>query len=327
MPQFHELPGWPEYNRGLDFSSPAIYAAGDYNTQLLIPASMKHYLKGFIFGAHMQASHHNIEVLKRSAIGRITVLLRDPRDAFISWVHHLGRLGASARDYHSKIYHIPRAYYGWPRERQFEYQIRTFLPVTVNWVEGWLDYYAAPERDIHVLLVYYDELKTQPARYIRRIADFHGLQNVDYSKIVVPECGKYHFRRGEHEQWRDEFSAHDQGLVEDLMQGRLFDSFERAACAHPGFARAQEELSNGRPESAAAEALCAIEQFPNHRASYEVLARAAEAAGADTRQFRAKLADTLGRQTVSSLFLYRYELIDAARELAAPKTGATSAAR
>ena len=77
-----------------------------------------------------------MRVLKETGIDRIAVLLRDPRDAFVSWVNHLRTLGPKARDYHSRIYHWPMEYYLWTLEKQFSYQIRTFLPVVVNWIKG-----------------------------------------------------------------------------------------------------------------------------------------------------------------------------------------------
>lgn len=317
MPEFHQLAGWSEYNSGRDFSCPELYACGDYNTQLLRPENMKHFLNGFIFGAHMQASYHNIRVLKEAGIEKITVLLRDPRDAFVSWVHHLRNLGPSARDYHSKIYHIPRSYYGWSIEQQFGYQIRTFLPVTVNWVEGWLDYYASADKEVDVLLVYYDELKRDPARYVRRIAAFHGLDSIDTSKIPAAEPGKLHFRKGEHEQWRQDFSDGDQKLAERLMQDRLLQGFDAAASSHPGLAAARHELSSGRPSRAAVAALQTVIQFPNHRPAYATLLDAAAACGADTRPLRDLLATELGDRTVAGEFIYRYPLVDACTSLVA----------
>ena len=315
MPDFQELKGWSDYTEGRDFSCPDLYACGDYNTQLLLPEGMKHYLEGFIFGAHMQASYHNVRILKESGIRKITVLLRDPRDAFISWVHHMGKLGPGARNYHSKIYHIPRAYYEWSLEEQFAYQVRTFLPVTVNWVEGWLDYYAMEDREIEVLFVYYDELKREPARYIRRITEFHEIENVDCSKVVVAEPGKMHFRKGEHEQWREEFSPATQRLVDDLMQDRILRGFNAAAQRHPWLAEAETRLQSGNGREAAAAALRVITQFPNYRPCYEILFRAAESCGADTAPLRALAESELQNVTVSGSFIYRYRLVDACSEL------------
>lgn len=315
MPDFHLLEGWNDYNEGRDFSCPDLYACGDYSTQLLIPEGMKNFLQGYIFGAHMQASYHNMRILKESGIRKITVLLRDPRDAFVSWVHHLRKLGQGARNYHSKIYHIPRDYYDWPLEEQFHYQIRTFLPITVNWVEGWLDYYASSDKEVEVLFVYYDELKREPARYIRRITEFHGLDNVDYSRIVIPEPGKMHFRKGQHEQWREDFSVADQELVEDLMQDRILRGFEAAAKQHPGLAAAESSLNSGDGKKAMAEALQTITQFSGYRPAYEILFRAAESCGANSGPLRDLVNSELCAPTIGGLFIYRYELLDACEEM------------
>lgn len=316
MPDFHLLKGWFDYNRGRDFSCPDLYACGDYNTQLLIPEGMKNFLQGYIFGAHMQASYHNMRILKESGIDKITVLLRDPRDAFVSWVHHVHELGLPARNYHSKIYHIPRDYYTWSLEEQFRYQIRTFLPTIVNWVDGWLDYYAAVDKEVEVLFVYYDELKREPVRYIRRITEFHGLENVDFSRIVVPEPGKMHFRKGQHGGWREDIASDDQQLVDNLMQDRMVRGFEAAARNHPGLAMAQNSLNSGDAKTAAAEALQTIIHFPNYRPAYELLFRAVDQCGMVSQQLRSRVDAELQDPTVAGSFIYRYELVDACVELA-----------
>lgn len=317
LPDFHLLEGWSDYNSGRDFSCPDLYACGDYNTQLLIPQGMQNFLRGYVFGSHMQASYHNMRILKESGIHKVTVLLRDPRDAFVSWVHHLRNLGASARNYHSKIYHIPRAYYDWSLEEQFKYQIRTFLPITVNWVEGWLDYFASEDKKIDVLFVYYDELKREPARYIRRITEFHEIENVDFSKIVVPEAGKMHFRKGEHEQWRNDFSADDQLLADNLLQERLITGFELAAARHPGIKGSRQALENVDGKLAATQALKVITQFPNYRPAYDLFLHALTICqrNDDVNMLRHLIGKILGKPNVGDLFIYRYELVDKCAEL------------
>jgi hypothetical protein len=277
---------------------------------MLLPAGMKHFLKGHIFGAHMQASYHNMRILEESGIRKITVLLRDPRDAFVSWVHHLRSLGPTARNYHTKIYHIPREYYDWSLGKQFDYQVRTFLPITVNWVEGWLDYYASPDRRIDVLFVYYDELKRQPVRYIQRIATYHELKDVDLSKIIVAEPGKMHFRKGQHEQWREDFSRANQKLADELMKDRIVRGMEAAAKSHPGIAGAEKLLQTGHSREAAAEALRGITQFPNYRRGYETLFSAVENHGVKVARLRSQAKSEVGTSTTAGSFIYRYELVD-----------------
>jgi hypothetical protein len=184
----------------------------------------------------------------------------------------------------------------------------------VNWVEGWLDYYASPDREIDVLFVYYDELKREP-RYIRRIAEFHGLGHVDVSRVPTPEPGKLHFRVGEHEQWCREFSKTDQRLVEKLIQKRLLQGFDAAAASHAGFIKATADLSAGHPERAARAALDAIVDFPNHRPAYKLFLDAAAACGVDGQAQQELVEAHVGDGTVADQFIYRYLLIDACASL------------
>jgi len=250
-----------------------------------------------------------MKILEESGIDRVTVLLRDPRDAFVSWVHHLRRLGLSARNYHSKIYHIPRDYYEWSLEKQFDFQVRSFLPTTINWVEGWLDYYASPDRKIDILFVLYDELKREPAKYIKRIVDFHGIEDVDFSKLVVPEQGKMHFRKGEHEQWRVDFSPENQHLADEMLQDRIASGFKAAALSHRGNRQAEEAFANHDYTAAAGAALDVIIQFPNSIQSYEMLFRLGDGAGYDVSNLKHKVAARLGKHSIGDYFNYPYELV------------------
>lgn len=315
IPEFHLLQGWDDYNAGLDLSCPDIYACGDYNTQLLRPSEMKLYAEGYIFGAHMQSSYHNMRVLEENGINKITVLLRDPRDAFVSWVHHLKNLGPSARNYCSKIYHIPRAYFEWSLTKQFDFQIRTFLPIVVNWVEGWLDYYASSNKKINILFVYYDELKRNPVDYIRRITEHHGFTNIDLSKVVVPEVGKMHFRKGEHGQWKEEFTPANQSLANDLMQDRIEHGFYVAAQTHTGLMSSENLLQSGKYKEAAIEAFQSIIQFPNHSPSYDALFRAVDRCGENTASLRTRVETELKDLSVDGLFVYRDELVNDCKNL------------
>ena len=309
------MAGWDSYNSGLDLLCPEIYACGDYNTQMLLPNAMKSFQKGYIFGSHMQASYHNMTVLHMSGIDRITVLLRDPRDAFISWVHHLKNLGVSARNYHSKIYHIPESYFDWSLPEQFDFQVRTFLSSIINWVEGWLDYYASSDKKIDVQFVYFDQLKRDPESYCRNIVKFHNIKNADFSKVITPEEGKFHFRKGEHGQWKVDLSEHNQRLVDTLLQDRIVRGFERAAQAHPGMTAAGQYHEQGNFVAAANKALEVIEQFSSCRCGYALLLRVAALADYDTQEFNDELQHELGSLELDDYFLYNDTLVKKAQKI------------
>lgn len=327
IPEFPLMKGWDDYNAGCDFSCPEIYACGDYNTQLLLLDKMKRYLNGYIFGSHMQASYHNMRVLEECGIDKISVLLRDPRDALVSWVHHVRNLGYSARNYISKIYHIPRNYYDWSVAKQFDFQIRTFLPVVVNWVEGWLDYYSSEDKRINVQFVLYDELKRDPVNFIRRITGHQGFLNIDTTKVVVPEVGKMHFRKGEHGQWKEEFTSADQRLVNELIQDRIEQGFIAAAKQHPGFVAAETYLQSGNYKEAATAALLAIIQFSSNRKCYNTLFRAVENLGENTEWLRRQVDSELKSLSVEDMFIYRDKLVNECKDLVCKLEGMEKSGR
>ncbi len=324
IPEFHLLEGWSQYNSGSDFSCPKLYACGDYNTQLLLPHNMQYYSEGYIFGAHMQASFHNMHVLEESGYDRIVVLLRDPRDALVSWVHHLKNLGPSSRNYHSKIYHIPCDYWEWSLADQFHYQIRSFLPTITNWVEGWLAYYADPNRKMDILFVLYDELKRQPLNYFKKIMKFYQIHQVDYTQIPEVAQGQLHYRKGEHEQWREEFSPQDQSLVADLMQDRIKKGFNCAALHHHSIAIYNRAIQKQSYHEAAVAALSALQQFPNSDHGYQLFFSALTHMGIDTTSLQDDVTRHLRSLAIEDYFKLPDRLLRACADLLSTSATSTS---
>lgn len=215
-----------------------------------------------------------------------------------------------------KNYHIPRAYYDWSLEKQFDFQIRSFFPNIANWIEGWLDYYASPDRKIDILFVLYDELKRNPVNYVKKIAEFNQIKDADYSKIPVPENGKLHFRKGEHEQWKVEFSEENKRLVDNLLGDRIAQSFELAAQSHRGFLKGKDEFKKGNMVAAAKSALEAIKQFPNSMNSYELFFQAVNAAGLAVSQYHDQIRMELNGLTIGDYFRYPNQLVASCQQIA-----------
>ena len=120
-----------------------------------------------------------------------------------------------------------------------------------------------------------------------------------------------HFRKGQHGQWQEDFSNADQRLVDDLIQDRIWRGVEAAAGRHPGLAAAQGSLGSGDAKRAAAAALQAVIEFPNHRPAYELLFSAVERCGISAEPLRGQVEAELKPRNTAESFIYRYELVDA----------------
>jgi hypothetical protein len=199
-----------------------VISTGVFTSERLLPKQLARQLSAgrYVIGAHAPASYHNLRALGEAGVRRIAILIRDPRDATVSWTHHLRSLGATMRNFNSLAMHIPGEYYNWPHAKQLEYQIRTFMPAAVNWIESWLEApLLAPELEIHY--VAFEELSRDPVSMFSRVLTFYGCDDHDLSMIKPAQSGVRHFRKGKSGQWRDEFSASDKAFAENLIGDRL----------------------------------------------------------------------------------------------------------
>ena len=251
--------------------APEYFSIGDFNNQWLFLDGVRRYLpNGYIFGAHMRASYHNIRTLREAGCKKVTVLIREPRDNVISWTHHLNNMGEVNRNQNSKIQHLPKNYYQWPFAEQLSFQVRTFLPAAVNFIESWLGVFEEAYDDLSIRLVYFDELKRERREYFERIFRFHGIKNYDLDKIPTPVRGQRHYRKGTHGQWVDDFSEQDKTFAELLLGNRLKTAFDNAALHHRSYNVALDPISQG-PYRAALGFAKVIEQFPYFTEAYDRL--------------------------------------------------------
>jgi hypothetical protein len=315
-------PEWNKYIAGFEYATTHHYLTGEFTSIFLLPQQLQNYLGDrYIIHAHMPASIHNTETLAHLGVPKVTVLLRDPRDACVSWTYYLQINGATGRNFFSKFYHIPSEYFAWSFRRQMSYQVRTFLPLAVNWVESWLSYYSNPARTIDILFVYFDELKRRPLDYFRKIAEFHDLSSVDFESYLPPEEGQRNFRSGRHRQWEDEFSIQDKAFCHALIGDRLSEAMRSAAMTHPAWSATLESRPERYPDAAAL-CLSLLDQFPNFLEGYLRFFQLLEYSGASVDESvrnRVLQVVTASQETV---FMYHDPVLASCRELL-PRYGST----
>ena len=89
-----------------------LISTGNFDTQTLVSDALKLYLdNGHIIPTHMAASHHNLTSVLEAGHKRITVIIRDPRDATVSLTYHIAKAGADLRNLHSEFQFVPEDYH------------------------------------------------------------------------------------------------------------------------------------------------------------------------------------------------------------------------
>ena len=183
----------------------------------VIPSWARDYARGgACYVTHLNATPENVANLKTAGITRAMVHVRDPRQALVSFVHHLMKY----QD------HLPRSAYGDFRELPFADQIDWVLENgeyyydTIEWLERWLD--AATEIDVHFST--FEQFREHPDRVIDECLTFYGGDPRWFQRdeVFVQQQGvDYHFRLGETAEWRRVMTTRQIERVEAGLSPRL----------------------------------------------------------------------------------------------------------
>jgi hypothetical protein len=187
-------------------------------------------------GDHVPASARNLHLLAAAGIDRIVLMVRDPRDALVSWWRHLERGDKRGVAWEAAHYAacglMSAGYYGLTPEEKLADLVEHMFPAMQEWLAGWA---AAIEHDrrftCHVSR--YEDFVRDQAASLRAIYRFFG----HAEEPVLParegtaellSAGIHtftHFRRGVVGSHRDEIPAHLLARLNALVDYRVFDRF------------------------------------------------------------------------------------------------------
>lgn len=203
--------------------------------QIVNPMALFNFVEGppAVGGQHMAPDDYNLDLLDGAGLHRIVLLVRDPRDALVSWWHHLQRPDiAAARWVHADqeaTGAVTSAYRGLDRVGQMDELIENLFPKRQAWLSGWNRIQRSDSR-FEVHLVRYEDFRAQPEATLSAILTFLGHDHsIVLPTIERPAGGgidpKTHFRRGESGSHRDELLARQVERLRSLADRDLFSAF------------------------------------------------------------------------------------------------------
>lgn len=198
---------------------------------LVIREKMDEFVAGnFVCQQHLPAKDINLRFIA-ARLKRIVVHTRDPRQATLSWVHHLDnffahreivpacRLGLEA-----VMPALPADYFSRTLSEKIDHQIAVHFPALVEWVRGWAN--AQGKHGIEILYTTYEEMITSPQDLVIAILNHYGIpsNDFDWSKSV-DRTAATHFRKGEPDEWRGAFTDEQKAKCKTLMPSDLSEQF------------------------------------------------------------------------------------------------------
>jgi hypothetical protein len=177
---------------------------------------------GCIATEHLDPSAENLQILER-LMKRWVVHLRDPRSVVLSWTHHIDRVAVKAPESLLNVCPVPSEdYLSASFQEKLWWNIHSFLPIAVDWIERWLRIIDGGRYEI--CLTTYDELVGNERLYIRRILDFFSIPQAAFSMPMVERSmDNAHFRIGRPDEWREAFSQEQLKLANKVIGIRLLE--------------------------------------------------------------------------------------------------------
>lgn len=171
---------------------------------------------------HLPASIFNLFQLKKFDCRKFIIHVRDPRQALVSWFHHIEKLYETNSEWLWLLDPaLPLDYFKLEREQKIDWLVCHYFHHFVDWIEGWLD--AADSGDFDLLFLSQEYLSRDSRRYFRAIIDFYRL---DWAYDMLgslpdPEGGELHFRKGLTLEWMSFFSAEQRECLQRALPARI----------------------------------------------------------------------------------------------------------
>ena len=184
-------------------------------------------LGGAVCQEHIDASAANLRQLSTAGLTRLIIHVRDPRQAALSWAHHLDSLtGERARLGRLVSPLPPDDYAPWPLGDKLDWVIDHHLPLLVAWVEGWVRCADDAASEMEVLFTRYEDFRQDEGAFVRSVLRFHGIDEGAFSDTPVSiSKDKLHMRKGEAEEWREVFTADQQHRAGAMLTDELCARF------------------------------------------------------------------------------------------------------
>ena len=156
---------------------------------------------------HLAPSQENVNILKYFKLP-IVVHIRDPRQAMLSWIHHIDRITGGDANAEWVLYTIPRVpqnYFSYTLTEKITWHIKHYLPQLIDWIQRWSQ--LSESRELDILITDWSELRHDESALIARILEYYGIDKTKFEQTVVPkDIETSHYRKADANEWMEEYS-------------------------------------------------------------------------------------------------------------------------
>ncbi len=202
-------------------------AHGTFPHDTIIPSKLNYLCQyGGIAQEHFDVSPHNIDLLKRHNM-KLIVHFRDPRQALLSWTHHLCRL-LQDKKHHGTLMRSdpvpPKAFLTYPLTKKLDWAIEHYFPSYIEWMANWLIAYK--KNLLPMKITTYETFHDTPAAFFKNLLSFYEIPD---TLLVMPSISKtitYNFRKGSKDEWIGVFTEKQKEKMSQMIPEEFFEEFD-----------------------------------------------------------------------------------------------------
>lgn len=201
-------------------------ASGLFPNDVAYPVLIDDFYQGVWVGQeHLPATPRNLYNLSHYGIDRFIVHVRDPRQAVLSFVHHINKWQKRILKT-VDIMLDDEIFFTLPLPQQIDWALTHLYPAMVSWIEGWVKVDEKNRWGITIKMMEFADMKKAPRSYFKEFCDFYKIEDCDLDKIVQqPRNEDCHFRKGHIDEWRHVFSSSQIDKVNLLLPDSLIKMF------------------------------------------------------------------------------------------------------
>jgi len=174
---------------------------------------------------HVQASKDNLSIISAN-IEKIFMLVRDPRQVLISYVHHLRR--KPVHKYDLTFINEKDNYFNLSFEEQLEWCLKNGLyRDIIDFIQGWIEVEKFKKFPGKILILTQEELVTKKDFFFKQLMNFY---NIDDNKYSIPNDPKFNsktsYRKGSINEWKTVFNNSQKEYALNLITKDMRERFK-----------------------------------------------------------------------------------------------------
>ena len=191
----------------------------------LVPARVVSVTDGGLASKeHLPATPHNLDLLERHGLTKQVFHVRDPRQATLSWAHFVHddvSMRLMGPIWRKTV--PPAGVLGADLTTQIDWCIDNYLPIAVDFIQGWMEVAASSRRDIAVRFLTFELFRTDAERYLSEILAFYDIDPGLFED--PPAADTIHLRKGLVDEWRQVLSPEQQARAWRLIPSDMAETF------------------------------------------------------------------------------------------------------